>query len=166
MLRRVLAMAAVVLVCLAAGCRPKEASPPVVTDFVCSLRATYGDLAVAGTLKRQTAGTLELAFTEPETLNGLTAVWNGETVTLSMYGLSFDVDPSQIPESALGEELIAAFDAALRGEATDRTEDGDRVFEGAGANGAYTLVCNGETGFPKTLTVPVLGLYAEFFDFQ
>ena len=166
MVRRVLGLIVTGMWFVTAGCAPKTQAPPVTTDFSCRIQANYGDMAVTGELTRHSAGTLELTFSQPDTLDGLTALWDGETVTLQMYGLSFSVDPASVPESALGEELIAVLDAALRGESQGRQENGNMVFEGQGKNGAYTLICNGESGYPVSLTVPSLPLYAEFSEFE
>ncbi len=162
--------AACIVVCLLVlltGCSgSKPAADPVSEGFSCTVQAVYRDMTVAGTLTREAAGTLTLAFTEPDTLSGLTARWDGETVTLSMYGLEFSVDPATVPESALGEEIIAAFDTALRGEGERTTEDGKLVITGNGSNGAYTLTFDAETGVPLSLSVPSLPLSATFSDFE
>lgn len=166
MLRWVCGWITAILLMGMTGCSPQKAAPPVTTDFTCAIRATYGDMAVAGTLTRQTAGTLQLAFTEPDTLDGLTVSWDGELVTLEMLGMTFDVDPGAVPESALGNELIAVMDAAMRSKMEGVVENDRQTFEGSGENGAYTLVCDRETGHPLSLSVPQLDLYAEFSDFS
>ncbi len=142
------------MVLLCGGCRP--ISPPTVraTDFSCEFQATLGEMALSGTLKRYTAGTLELGFTEPDTLEGLTARWDGETVQLQLFGLSFDVPSDSLPEKALGEALIGVLDEALRGEATGTLKDGALTVEGDLDGVTYTLVCDGTSGFPRRLTVP------------
>ena len=149
-----------------AGCAPKKAAPPQTINFSCAIRATYDNMTVAGTLTRYTAGTLKLAFTEPQTLDGLTVSWDGELVTLEMMGLTYQVDPDDVPESALGKEVIAILDAAMRDEMQGVVEDGKQIFESAGDNGAYQLVCDAETGYPLSLRVPDLNLQAEFSDFK
>ncbi len=148
------------------GCAPQKAAPPQTTNFSCAIRATYDRMTVAGTLTRYTAGTLQLAFTEPATLDGLTVSWDGELVTLGMRGLTYQVDPDDVPESALGNEVIAILDAAMRSELKGVVEDGKQIFDSVGKNGEYQLVCDAETGVPLSLSVPDLGLYAEFSDFQ
>lgn len=163
---RRLAVLVLGLVMVLTGCR--SAAPtadPVGEGFTCAVKATYRDLAVSGTLSREAAGMLTLSFDEPETLAGLTARWDGETVTLSMYGLSFSVDPDTVPEGALGEELIAAFDAALRGEGERAVDDGVLTVAGTGQNGAYTLTFDAATGAPLSLSVPALPLTATFSEF-
>ncbi len=146
------------------GCRP--ISPPAVraTDFSCDFNATLGDMALSGTLKRYTAGTLELAFEQPDTLKGLTARWDGEKVQLQLYGLSFDVPADSLPEQALGEALIGALDEALRGETTGTLQDGVLTVEGDLDGVTYTLVCDGTSGLPRRLTVPAYEVNVTFIE--
>lgn len=162
-MRRVIGLVLVLLV-MFVGCERKTATEPVGEGFTCTFDAVYQEMRIKGTLTRKTAGTLELAFTEPATLNGVSAVWDGEKITFSLYGMEFSVDPTAIPESALGQELLTALDAVQRGEGERTTKDGMAVFEGNGKNGAYTLQYDAKTGMPKALSVPALPLEITFFD--
>ena len=144
------------------ACRRQPTADPLAIDFSCHFRAQYADMTAAGTLTRRTAGTLLLEFSEPETLNGLSADWDGETVTLRYKGLSFDVDPSKLPESALGEQLILAFDAALRSEGTHQAENGTVTITGGDASSPYTLVYDAKTGMPVSLSAPNVPLTVTF----
>lgn len=168
MVRRVVltALAAVVTV-LSVGCAVRqENAPPAVSGFSCDVEGTYQQMRVAGRLSRASAGTLRLEFTEPESLKGLSAVWDGETVSLKLFGISFEVPSGTLPESALGNELVAVFDAALRGEGEARVEEDITVYEGSCANGnRYTLTCDNYTGAPLSLSVPQLPLEVAFSDF-
>ena len=165
-MRRILAGLAFGVVLLTAGCRPKQTAPPITADFSCSFSAQYHEMAVAGTLIRRSAGTLELSFTEPPTLEGLTAVWDGERVTLAMLGLTFEVDPDDLPEGALGEAVVDALDRVFRGEIDGRDEGETTIYEGTGENGTYILVCDRESGRPISLSVPQLSLSARFFEYS
>lgn len=153
-------LAAILIGCV--GCAKKPQAVPDTAQFACDFTATYREMRVAGSLKRYGAGTLSLTFTEPETLSGLAAVWDGEAVTFSLHGLSFSADPAVLPESALGQELVAVLDGALRGEGDCRTEQGKLVVNGTVNGTAYTLVCDGESGKPVSLSVPSLPLEATF----
>lgn len=149
-----------------AGCRPQKPTEPVATDFVCEFRAEYNDLAATGTLTRRTAGTLLLEFSEPETLNGLSAEWDGEKVTLKYLGLSYDVDPAKLPENALGEGLLTAFDTALRGEGERQEADDKVTVKGLSGNIEYTYVYNAISGAPLSLSVPAIPLTVTFENVQ
>lgn len=151
------------LVCLLlTGCRRQPAVEPLGLDFTCDFRAQYNDLAAAGTLTRHTAGTLKLDFSEPETLKGLSAEWDGESVTLHYLGLTYSVDPKKLPESALGEQLIAAFDAALRGEGTSEESNGKVTVTGSVSGAAYTFIYDKQSGAPLSLAVPSIPLSVTF----
>lgn len=157
-----LAAFAVALLLMGTACGKKAPREARAVDFSCDFAATCDGLAVAGTLTRYTAGTLELAFEQPATVKGLTATWDGEDVTLTMLGLSFDIDPDDIPESAIGEGVVAVLDEVLYAEAAGREQNGELVFEGEVAGGAYTLVCDGESGFPRSLAIPESNLHITF----
>ncbi len=165
-MRRCVALIVAVLLLSATGCRQSAgASDPIGSGFSCRIQAQYKELDVAGVLERQNAGMLRLTFSAPETLEGLCAVWDGESVTLSFEGLEFSVDPDSVPESALGEEIVAVLDAAIRGEGDRREEDGQLIISGTGANGRYELICDAATGEPLSLSVPSLPLAVTFSEF-
>lgn len=147
---------------LLTGCSRRTAAEPIGEGFSCAVEAVYRELQVRGTLTREAAGTLTMQFTAPDTLNGMTARWDGSDVTLTMHGMSFAMDPASVPESALGEEIVAAFDAALRGEGERTQKDGKLTVRDQGANGEYTLVFDADTGHPLSLSVPSLPLTATF----
>lgn len=164
-MRRVLGMIGILLVLLTA-CHRKSIAEPRGDGFSCTFDAVYQEMRIRGTLTRKTAGTLTLSFKEPATLNGLTATWNGESITFSLHGLNFSVDPSTVPESALGQELLSALDAVARGEGQRRAEDGTAVLTGNGMNGDFVLQYDAETGWPQSLSVPALPLEITFSDIQ
>ena len=165
MSRRVLPLCLTLLV-LFTGCRPKKPTEPIAVDFVCEFRAEYNDLTATGTLTRRTAGTLLLEFSEPETLDGLSAEWDGEKVTLRYLGLSYDVDPAKLPENALGEGLLSCFDAALRGEGERKEADGKVTVNGLSGNAAYTYVYDAKSGAPLSLAIPSIPLTVTFSNTQ
>ncbi len=152
----------IVVALVGCGCAPKDKVAPQTAELACRFTARYRDLTVAGTLARYGAGTLSLTFSEPATLKDVTAVWDGQQVTLSLYGMSFSTDPAAIPESALGQELVAVLDTAARGEGEARTDGDTLVLEGTVSGKDYALVCDGESGVPLSLSVPALPLTAQF----
>ncbi len=166
-MRRGAALIVFALILLVTGCRRStQTADPVGNGFTCRIQADYKDMDVKGTLTRQTAGTLKLTFSAPESLAGMTALWDGESVELEMNGMSFSVDPQTIPESALGEEIVAVLDAAIRGEGERHQESGKLFINGSGDNGAYELVCDAKTGVPLSLSVPSIPLAVTFSEFE
>lgn len=143
-----------------------SSSDPVVSDFSCEADIHYQDMTLKGTLTRTTAGTLSMTFSEPDTLKGVTAEWNGETVRASLYGLSFDLSPSTLPAGALGKVLTDALDAALRSPKDGAlTEEGWR-WEGTGQNGTVTILSDPDDGSLLSMEVPSVPLTASFSSFK
>lgn len=149
------------LVLVLGGCRPQTPPEVKASDFSCAFEAKLGDTVFGGTLKRYTAGTLELIFQKPETVEGLVACWDGETVNLQFHGLNFDLPSGSFPEQALGEAMVGALDAVLRGDVEGTMQDGTLTVQGELNGAAYTLLCH-DNGLPKRLVVPDYGLDITF----
>ena len=92
--------------------------------------------------------------------------WDGENISMKMYGLTFGVDPSEIPESALGKGLVDALDVALRAgsSAGEVTEEGIKT-EGESVNGQFEILSDPESGHLLSLKIPSLNLTAAFSNF-
>lgn len=154
---------------LCAGCssHPAAQEPPAVTGFSCDADVSYQDMHVKGKLTRMEEGSLTLALTEPETLDGLTMKWNGEAISFELYGMSFGVDPEAIPESALGQSIVNALDAVEQSEAAASTaEDGSAVVSGSSVSGEFELTFDPDSGQLLSLRFPDLDMNATFSNFQ
>ncbi len=150
----------------AAGGGKGGAETPVTTGFECDADLTYRDMQVKGHLTRLTTGTLTLDVTEPETLKGMTMQWDGETVSVKMYGLSFGVDPAAVPQTALGKSLLAALDAALHPAGEGQVTESGLVTSGEAAGGSFTITSDPETGSLLALEIPSAELKATFSNFS
>ena len=150
----------------AAGGGKGGAERPVTTGFECDADLTYRDMQVKGHLTRLTTGTLTLDIDEPETLKGMTMQWDGETVSVKMYGLSFGVDPAAVPQTALGKSLLAALDAALHPAGEGQVTESGLVTSGEAAGGSFTITSDPETGSLLALEIPSAELKATFTNFS
>lgn len=138
---------------------------PVTTQFECDVDVQYGDMNVKGHIKRSTAGTLYLEVNEPATLDGLTMEWNGENISIKLYGLSYNINPDVIPQSALCQGIVDALDAAVEtGKSGEATEDGITT-TGECSSGEFTILSDPSTGNLLSLTVPSLEMIANFSNF-
>ena len=169
MFRRLSAVCAVFtcLVLMLTSCSPGAAghTAPTFTGFSCNADIAYRDMTVKGRLSRVSAGTLTLDIEEPATLSGMTLSWDGEQVRVNMLGLSVNLDPADIPASALGSALVDTLDAALRVQDQAVLSDGVMKLEGECTAGGYTVTSDPETGALLTVSVPALELSATFADF-
>lgn len=156
---------AAVLLC---ACSPQGKAPekPVTTGFSCDVDMSYQDMQISGRLTRQSAGTLVLEFTAPESLKGLSMQWDGETITMKAGALSFGVDPSAIPESALGKGLLDALDAGYRNQQVGELTDQGLSTTGQSVNGAFEILSDPATGSLLSLKIPKLNITANFSNFE
>jgi len=145
--------------------RPAQNFTKVSTDFTCGFDADYKDMKIKGALTRYTAGTLKLDIEEPNTLKGMVMEWDGEKVTVKMYGISFDVSPDTIPQSALGHIIGLALDSSLAAHGQEGVEvDGGVEITGDSSIGEFVLGIDSDTGFVRSLSVPSQQLDIRFFD--
>ena len=161
-MQRIFAFALFVLLPLVGGCSKPQPAEPLTVGFSCEFRAQYNDLAAAGTLTRQTAESVSLEFSEPDTLKGLTAKWDGQTVRLQYLGLSYSVDPNDLPENALGEQLLSVFQTVLQHHGDSIQENGRVTVTGLNGNNPYSYVYDAESGMPLSLSVPAIPLTVTF----
>lgn len=143
-----------------------DSSSPVTTGFSCEADIRYQDMSLQGSLSRSSAGTLSITFSQPETLNGVTVEWTGETVKASLHGLSFELPPDALPAGALGGVLTDALDAALRTPTEGRLTQEGWQWEGTGQSGEITILSDPADGYLLSLEVPEIPLSVSFSNFE
>lgn len=151
--------------CAAGGSDP---AAPVTAGFACDADIQYRDMQVKGHLSRISAGMLKMEITAPATLQGMTTEFNGETLSVKMHGIGFSVDPSTLPESALGSCILGALDTGFRTARTgggDVTEEGVRT-EGEAPSGTFEILSDPVSGALLSLKIPAADLSATFTNFQ
>lgn len=161
-----LLLLAACLCCLSACTRHDPPQEPVAAGFECDVALHYRDMDVKGHLTRVSAGTLKMDIAEPASLKGMTMEWDGETISVKMYGMTFGVDPATIPESALGKGLLDVFDAIVRKKDGGTLTDEGLKTAGDSLNGEFEVLSDPTTGSLLSMKIPELNLSAEFSNFQ
>ena len=161
---RLLAVAAIMAV-VVAGCGAKKTTEPRTEHFSCRADIQYKDLAITADLGRTERGTLRLAVTAPETLEGLTMTLDGETVTVAFGSVSFPITAETLPVSGLGRGLLDALDAIAAMDVSPAAGKTEATLSGSGQNGTFTLTIDPATGALRSLSIPSLPLTATFTDF-
>lgn len=156
----------VCLCCLSACSRSDPPQEPVASGFECDVALHYRDMDVKGHLTRISAGTLKMDIEEPASLKGMSMEWDGETISVKMYGMTFGVDPAEMPESALGKGLLDVFDTIVRKKDGGTLTDEGLKTAGESLNGEFEVLSDPATGSLLSMKVPELNLSAEFSNFQ
>ncbi len=165
MKRWFMATLALLLLCgMLGGCtskHPDNTAQPVTVGFSCRTIIQYHELELQAQLSRQESGKLLLAFSLPKALDGVVLGWNGEAMTMELAGMSVTVPTDRVPQGALIQRLLQVLCASPSdGTVTDE----GYVMTGEIDGEAYTLVCDPQTGLPRSLSVPTEELEATFLD--
>ena len=132
---------------------------PKTDGFSCQAAIHYRELELVAQLTRQTDGKLETTFSLPKSLSGITLGWDGTEMTMTLGGVTMALPTEKVPESALIRCLLDIL-AAEHAEGI-KTEEG-YVINGEAQGKAYVLVCDPDTGLPKSLSMPEEELSAVF----
>ncbi|MBQ5840803.1 MAG: hypothetical protein IIW40_02490 [Clostridia bacterium] len=165
MKRWILSVVTALTVCMVTvGCgigHPNNTAQPVTDGFTCRAEIQYHELELHAQLSRQDDGKLLLAFSLPKSLSGVALGWNGSAMTMELGGMSVAVPADRVPQGALIQRLLQVLSTTPSGGSV--TDEG-YVMTGDVDGEAFTLVCDPQTGLPRSLSLPTEELEAAFFD--
>ena len=151
--------AALTLLCCG-GCGKQTTIDPITDGFTAQASIRYKEMDVQGQFSCSADGRVTMVFVQPKSLDGVTLGWNGSEMQMRLGGMTIAVAEDSMPDGGLIRCLAVVLSAVQpkEGEISGR----DYVISGDADGTAYTLVCDAETGLPKSLTVPDADLTAEF----
>ena len=155
--------------CALVGCAASAPAFPVTEGFRCEADVCLSGETYSGTLTRAAAGTLTWEMTAPASVRGWIFRVDGETVTLSVQGLSYAVEPASLPETAPVRVLATALDAVTRMDrraGTVAAEDGAGRTVGTCSAGSFVLVSDFDTGCLRSMSLPERGMEIRFSAFS
>lgn len=146
-----LAAFALAFLCLC-GCGKNGSVQPITDGFTAQTAIRYKEMDVAGQFSCSADGRVNMVFSLPKSLDGVTLGWTGSEMQMQLGGMTITVSEDSMPDGGLIRCLTRVL-AAVKPEDGKR-EDTDYVIRGDMDGTAYTLVCDAENGYPKTLSVP------------
>ncbi|WRS27622.1 hypothetical protein U6B65_00425 [Oscillospiraceae bacterium MB08-C2-2] len=171
---RLLLLALLVLL-TGTGCAKKQDTQKPSPDVSAALNApfstsaniSYKELAATAVLSRETPQACTVTFSSPASLKDMSFMFTQDLVTIRYKGLSFDVDPADIPTSNAARIAVAAINKVTsdQGLTVDYT-DTALAFSGVMESGAFTLKLDRENGSLLKLSVPSEELEIEFVSFE
>lgn len=142
------------------GCGKKTTIEPITDGFTAQATIRYKEMDVKGQFTCSTDGRVTMVFTEPKSLDGVTLGWTGTQMQMQLGGMAIAVAEDSMPDGGLIRCLVEVLSHV---EPKKGKQDGkDYVISGEAEGKAYTLVCDAETGLPKSLSVPDQNLTATF----
>lgn len=149
------------LLCLC-GCGGADSIDPITDGFSAQATIHYKEMEVQGQFSCSADGKVNMSFTLPKSLDGVTLGWNGSEMQMRLGGMTIAVAQDSMPDGGLMQCLTRVL-ASVQPQNGQR-EDTDYVIGGEIDGVGYTLVCDAATGLPKSLSVPDEQLDATFSD--
>ena len=146
-----LAAFAVAFLCLC-GCGKSGSIQPITDGFGAQTTIRYKEMDVEGQFSCSADGRVNMVFSLPKSLDGVTLGWTGSEMQMGLGGMTITVAEDSMPDGGLIRCLTRVL-ASVQPKDGER-EGTDYVITGMAGDTAYTLVCDAETGHPKTLSVP------------
>ena len=131
------------------------------TPFTCTVTLHTGDFDAAGTLERTQPGEYRFTLSQPQELEGLTAQYGGEGLTLSFHDLEFTPVLEGLNPRNLAVVLPMLWEACCTPEGL--TLEGDTL-SGTIGDAGFTATCGGEGGLTE-FTVEDYNLTGTVSDF-
>lgn len=174
--RAAVALLAAAVVCVAgAGCvscakQQESAKKAVAARFSKGFSCVAAIQWAGGSYRLQIGRTAKdeysLAFLAPAALEPLRFSYGNGVLKVGYGGISTAVDPASLPQSALLYSVAGVLGAAAQPQNIHvRTASGGVVVTGKTQAGAFTLTLD-RSLTPKTLSVPGIGLTAQFEQFR
>ena len=96
---RMAAIAAAFL-CLC-GCGTKSRIDPITDGFTAAATIRYKEMDVAGQFSCSSDGRVNMVFTLPKSLDGVTLGWNGSEMQMRLGGMTITVSEDSMPDGGL-----------------------------------------------------------------
>jgi hypothetical protein len=111
-------------------------------------------------------GNCTLSFLKPAELSSLSFALGENGTVVNYKGLQATVDPSSIPQAAIINALIGAFDATTGKSGVHASLSGQNIrIAGTSEAGTFTLILNRDFT-PKQLNIPALKMGISFSGFK
>ena len=133
-------------------------------NFSCMVDITYGDLSAKASFTKSGQTGFNIAFTAPETLNGVEIICSGNDITIKYMGLTMDIDKNLLPSKAIINCISQVLNFAQLPEELNIVSSTDNTItaKGVAPEGEFEITVEKSTGLPVKITVPDIGFSAVF----
>lgn len=155
------------------GCKTKAAPLRLPSQLDQPFKAKaimeYDGLNISALFSKEAENRFCLEFQEPETLEGMSMLFEADQVTISYRGLTGSYRPGSLPQAAVGQLLTEAVGLLCRGEKLELELDGSALKATgvlAGKEDSFAAVIDASSGTLQTLAIPDRNFEVTFEDFS
>lgn len=151
---------------LLGGCTSKtkdvEKEPLSISGFSCVIRTTLNDIEITANAEYLASGTINMTFTDPETVNGMQINCTGGEYTVHYKNLELTVSGEKMPFAMLCRSLEECINNA-QGTAPEKDENSQSLIYTYTAEGhVCNLFVNPETKYFEKIAID--GIDTLFFE--
>ncbi|MDR0919053.1 MAG: hypothetical protein LBM93_07355 [Oscillospiraceae bacterium] len=160
----ILASASILTACGKLGSEKVNITPTIADTFSVNAELSYNDTVSEAIISRLAEGIWQAEFISPNTLSGVTLIFEGEDVTANYKGLSFSVPKNALPYKTALNDFIDIVDN-LGGKLQCEKVDGKYVITGTTEQGEYTLKFNQKNAELSEFSMPNIKLEMKLSDY-
>lgn len=154
------------------SCKEKIVDPALVLDgsgrpFETAAKVTYGDMEIDMRIVKQSSDLYEMEVLSPETVAGMSFVYDGGNMKVKYKGMAFTIDPEKFPANMMVDAIVKSLGSAFNAEEVNVTQDGERyTVEGKNDNGPFIMEIDAENGNILSIEIPGEKFSADFGGFM
>ena len=172
-MKRLIALILSAMLLLLAGCSDKtakepekETTPVVPSSYSADLHINFNDKIIEGKYIQQSLGNIEIKFTSPRAIKGVSIKYEGTECTFGYAGLTLSTDLSKLPETNVGKMMIESFKKASGDSAITKEKVEDKwIYKGTNNEKEFTITQDAKTGFFEKIEMPFYKFTAELTNF-
>ena len=126
------------------SCYEKMTVLPEKSAFMVGFQAKYNELSISGKLSESENGGYKINIYKPETLSGMTAVFENSGVKLSLCGIDFNFGCGEIGELAFVSTVCGVLDSVLSGSSSAEKTESGFLLKGNVGSTSYELTLDSE----------------------
>lgn len=157
----ILVLLAILLATFVTGCALKKQSVKPqnraihAAGFDTTAEIKYKTLSATAKISQETPAQCTVAFSSPESLEGLSFAFHENGVDMAYRGLMFTFDPDSVPGTAAASMAVRAINAVMRDQGVELRSDGSFIeLQGTMDSGEFLLRVDAESGNLLKLSVP------------
>lgn len=153
------------------GCGQKKVNPQAVIDgsgkpFETSATVVFNDMKIDMRLIKRGDDLYGMEILSPETVSGMTFLYDNGNMKVKYKGLAFTIDPEKFPANMLAKTIVQCMDSAFDVDSVNVSMKEDSyVIEGKNDTGPFSVRIDPSSGNILSISVPDENFKADFTNF-
>ena len=145
---------------------PSQVESQLTNPFESTAKISDQTIEATAKIVSEEPRSCTVSFTSPESLNGMSFIFLKDQLTVDYNGISFHLDPQNLPGGAVANMVVSALNAATEPQGV-HVELKENCIEVTGLieSGEFLLKLDPQSGNFLKLSIPASELEVEFLNF-